>query len=187
MLRSWSKPRTSTVSLVLANAVPLLGVVGFGWDLHALLNIYWLESGKPNREIVAFFTAHYGASWAIHGAFVFAFFPAVFPDTDPASPWIIGLTAVGLTAYHAVSYWINYVGEREYERSGPVTLMIEPYRRVLVLHLTIVLGAFAVAMIGAPVGAVAVMVLVKTILDLRGHWREHDRARRRGPPTAPIG
>jgi hypothetical protein len=92
---------------------------------------------------------------------------------------VVALAGVGLLVHHVVSYRINYVGEREYERVGPVTLMVEPYRRVFVLHLTVVLGAFAVA----PVGALAVMVLAKTALDLRGHRREHDRARRRPPRT----
>lgn len=61
--------------------------------------------------------------------------------------------------------------------------MVEPYRRVVVLHVTIVLGAIGVAVVGAPVGALVVMVLAKTALDLRGHWREHDRAEQRMPPA----
>lgn len=205
--------------LIVANAVPLVGVVGFGWDLHSLLVGYWLESGavgvasvakirraegeddpgelpslslndrpvdsfvgRSSRLIAAFFVAHYGAFWVAHGAFVLLF-PALIPGLEPASPRIVAAAAVSLAAYHAVSYWANYVGEREYERSGPVTLMVEPYRRVFVLHLTVVLGAFAVAAIGAPVGALVVMVVAKTGLDLRGHWREHARTRRRSPPT----
>lgn len=36
------------------------------------------------------------------------------------------------------------------------------------LHLTIILGAFAIAAVGTPVGALAMLVAVKTTLDLRG-------------------
>lgn len=215
-------PRMAAAGLVLANAVPLVGVVGFGWDLHSLLVIYWLESaavgvesvakirraegeddleelpsmtfndrsvesfvGRSNRGIAAFFVSHYGGFWVVHGAFVLAF-PAIFPGLNPASPAVVGVSVVGLVAYHAASYRLNYVGEREYERSGPVTLMVEPYRRVFVLHLTVVLGAFAVAAIGAPVGALVVMVLVKTVLDLWEHWKEHDRAQRRSTTPTPT-
>jgi len=217
---SWARPRTAAAGLVVANAVPLVGVVALGWGLHSILVGYWLESaavgvasvgkirraageddpgelpsmsfndvpvesfvGRSNRAIARFFLGHYGAFWIVHGAFVLVF-PLVFPGLEPASPGVVAAAAVGLAAYHAVSYRINYVGRREYERVGPVTLMIEPYRRVFVLHLTVVLGAFAVARLGAPVGALAVMVVVKTALDLRGHWKEHERARRRGPSPA---
>lgn len=210
----------AVAGLLVANAVPLAGVVAFGWDLHSLLVGYWLESaavgvasvakirrakgeddpeelpsfelndrpvrsfvGSSNRGIAAFFVFHYGAFWAVHGVFVLAF-PFMFPGLAPADPAVVAVAAVGLAAYHAVSYRVNFVAGREFESTGPVTLMVEPYRRVFVLHLTVVLGAFAVAAVGAPVGALAVMVLVKTALDLRGHWREHDRARRRSPtPT----
>lgn len=221
MRSSVDGPRTAVVGLVVANLVPLVGVVGFGWDLHSLLVVYWLESavigtayvakirraegeddpeelpgiklndkpldsfvGKSNGKIASYFFLHYGGFWVGHGVFVFIF-PFVFSGMEMASPTVVGVAFVGLAAYHAVSYRVNYVGQFEYERNGPVTLMIEPYRRVLVLHVTILLGAFAIAEIGAPVAALVVMVLVKTLLDLRGHWNEHDRARRR-PRSSPT-
>ncbi len=221
MRQGWEESRAVAAGLVLANAVPLVGVVFFGWNLHSLLVIYWLESGavgvesvakirrakgeddpetlpslslndtpvasmvgRSNRAIAGFFVAHYGGFWVVHGVFVMVF-PAMFP-MPVAAPSAVAGSVVALAAYHVASYRINYLGNGEYERSGPVTLMVEPYRRVFVLHLTIVVGAFAVAWIGAPAGALVVMVLVKTVLDLRGHWREHDRAQRRTPPEAPT-
>ena len=215
-------PRTAVAGLVFANAVPLVGVVVLGWNLHSLLVGYWLESGAvgvtavakvlraegtddpgelpslsfndrpvdslvghPNRLIALFFVSHYGVFWITHGVFVLLF-PVIIRGLEPASPRVVAAAALSLAAYHAVSYRINYLGEREYEWNGPVTLMVEPYRRVFVLHVTIVLGAFAVAAIGAPVGALVVMVLAKTGLDLRGHWREHERARRRPSGATPA-
>jgi hypothetical protein len=215
MREPWPSRKAVVAGLVLANAVPLVGVLGFGWDLHSLLVGYWLESGavgvasiakirraegdddpsalpsvsfndrsvqsfvgKPNRHVAWFVGFHYGAFWVVHGIFVFAF-PVMFRGLTPASPEIVGLAVVGLVGYHAVSYRINYVDGREFERTGPVTLMVEPYRRVLVLHVTILFGATVIAVVGAPVGALAVMVLAKTVLDLRGHWKEHGRVRRR--------
>jgi hypothetical protein len=214
----WAGPRAVVAGLVLANAVPLVGVVAVERDLHSLLVAYWLESGvvgaafvarirraegeddprelpslslndrpvesfvgHPKRHVITFFVFHYGTFWVVHGVFVLLF-PGLF-GMEPASPSVVALAGVGLVAHHVISYRVNYLGEREYERVGPVALMVEPYRRVVVLHVTVVLGAFAVAAIGAPVGALAVMVLAKTVLDVRGHRKEHDRARRRSPPT----
>jgi hypothetical protein len=220
MYRSWPGSRVAAAGLILANAVPLVGVAAFGWDLHSLLVVYWLESGavgvatvakirraegddgqrlpsiqfdgrsidwfvgRGNLLVAGVFVVHYGLFWFVHGVFVL-FFPLFFPDLDPASPAVVAVAAVGLAAYHAVSYRANYIEGGEYERTGPVTLMTQPYRRVFVLHLTVVLGAFGVAGLGAPIGALIVMVLVKTALDLWGHWKEHERARRR-PPSNPT-
>jgi hypothetical protein len=44
---------------------------------------------------------------------------------------------------------------------------------VMVLHVVILGGGFLVQAVGAPVAAVAVLVLLKTGLDLVGHLREH--------------
>ena len=62
--------------------------------------------------------------------------------------------------------------------------MRAPYGRVVVLHLTILVGAVAVATVGAPIAALAVVVVLKTGIDLAARLREH---RRSGPPSpAPV-
>jgi hypothetical protein len=45
----------------------------------------------------------------------------------------------------------------------------------VVLHLTIIFGAMAVAFLGAPITALVVLVVLKTAFDLRLHLREHDK------------
>lgn len=48
-----------------------------------------------------------------------------------------------------------------------------------------IFGTFGVMAVGAPAALVAVLVLVKTILDLRGHWREHgDEGKSGDAPSA---
>ena len=51
--------------------------------------------------------------------------------------------------------------------------MFAPYRRLVALHLTIIFGAMAVVFTGAPAAAVAILVGVKTLLDLGLHLAEH--------------
>lgn len=135
--------------------------------------------GASNAAIARFFVGHYGLFWAVHGLFVVVFYPAEFPTLQPAGLSAVVVAAIGLIVYHAVSYRVNYIEGGEYERNGPVTLMVEPYSRVFVLHVTIVIGAIPISWFGAPAGAVAVMVLVKTIFDYMAHKREHERARSR--------
>lgn len=221
MRRSFAGSRTAAIGLVVANLIPLFGVLFGGWNAHSLLVVYWLESavvgveslfkilrakgddhpeelpqmsfndtsvnafvGQAKRAIASFFVFHYGMFWLVHGVFVLLF-PGI-GGMDPVSLGVVPLAAAGLVLYHALSYHLNYIGGREYERTGPVTQMVEPYKRVFVLHLTILLGFFGIALVGAPVGALAVMVLVKTALDFWGHWREHERARERPIPTPPL-
>lgn len=211
--------RAVAAGLIAANLIPLVGVLGFGWDLHSLLVVYWLESavvgveavakilrsqgqddpedlpdlkfndrpvssfaGRSKGSIAAFFVFHYGLFWAVHGLFVFIF-AATFPGLELASARIVLPAAAGLALYHVASYQLNYIQDGEYLRSGPVTLMVEPYRRVTVLHLTIVGGGFVIGWLGVRVGLIALMVAVKTVLDLHAHIKEHDRARQRSPRT----
>ncbi|MDZ7706959.1 MAG: DUF6498-containing protein [Trueperaceae bacterium] len=65
------------------------------------------------------------------------------------------------------------------ERAGvsPSALMRRPYGRVMILHVTLLASAFAVTALGAPLGALVLMVALKIVVDAAAHLREHRRAR----------
>lgn len=54
------------------------------------------------------------------------------------------------------------------------------------LHLTIILGSFVVAFLGAPIGALLILVALKTAFDLGLHLRERRRAGPQLPASATI-
>jgi hypothetical protein len=81
--------------------------------------------------------------------------------------------ALGLAISRVASFLVNYVGRREDLRVSVIEQMFAPYGRLVILHLTIILGAFVSIAIGSPVGAIVVLVLIKTIVDLAFHVREH--------------
>ncbi len=87
----------------------------------------------------------------------------------------VGLGAIGLAISHGVSFVVNFLGRREYLRTTIGRQMFAPYGRLVILHLTILFGAFLSLSIGSPVGAIVVLVVLKTILDLGFHLREHGR------------
>ena len=58
--------------------------------------------------------------------------------------------------------------------------MTAPYGRLMVLHITIIIGGMAIAMTGAPSAAVLILVLLKTALDLGLHLAEHRLGRCHG-------
>ncbi len=72
-----------------------------------------------------------------------------------------------------VSFFVNYIGGREYLETTPLARMGAVYGRVFVLHVTILLGAFAAAALGGPIW---ILVVGKTALDLGLHAREHQGA-----------
>jgi hypothetical protein len=91
----------------------------------------------------------------------------------------VAIGAVALFLSHGASFLFNYVGRGEYLTTSPTRQMMAPYRRVIVLHLTIIFGAFVVAILGAPIGALLVLVGLKIAFDLHLHLREHGSS---GPP-----
>lgn len=55
-------------------------------------------------------------------------------------------------------------------------LMSAPYRRVVVMHVTIIAGGFLLAAFGSTAPALALLVVLKTGIDLRAHLQERRKA-----------
>lgn len=67
----------------------------------------------------------------------------------------------------------NFFAKKEYLHTNAYAQMLSPYRRVLLMHVVILLGAMVVWKANAPLYAVVLLLVVKTILDLFDHLREH--------------
>jgi len=203
----------SAVALIAANLVPLVGVLFLGWTLFATLLLFWLENvtvgvfsvlqmlaARPREPLawgaklfmVPFFIFHYGMFTTVHGVFVMSLFgdmPAKASQTPAAFYHAVQATGVGAAALafvlsHGVSFALNYIGGGQYRTANLALLMSRPYGRVMVLHVVILLGGFLVQLVGSPVPALALLVLLKTGLDLGAHLREHQPARE--PPATPV-
>jgi hypothetical protein len=132
---------------------------------------------------VPFFCFHYGIFTLVHGVFVFGFFGGGFTENAPFPTPDLVIKAIAeydviwaflaLLASHIVSFAVNYIGHGEYKTGKLQNLMQQPYGRVIVLHMTILGGGFLMAMLGSPsIGLILLMVL-KIILDIRSHIKEH--------------
>ena len=199
----------AVVALVVANLIPLIGVLFFGWSVWNILVIYWLENGivgvinvlkmsvatgdevtpgvtfmvngRPATSatkmgLIPFFIVHYGIFWFVHGIFVLtlpAFFSLMSDDGMTLDLGPVVFAAVGLAISHGLSFWWNFLHGGEYRRTTAAALMFAPYKRLVALHITIIFGAFAVMFTGAPAAAVAVLVAIKTAIDLGLHLAEH--------------
>ena len=155
-------------------------------------------TGSAKAVLIPFFILQYGIFWLVHGVFILAlptfmafradsvfgdggFGDGGLPDAAPgitSDPRALALVLIGLFISHGVSYWLNYIRRGEYKRTSVARQMAAPYARLFILHITIILGAMAIAFTGAPAAAVLVLVVLKTALDLGLHLAEH-----RGPPA----
>jgi hypothetical protein len=138
--------------------------------------------------LAIFFPLHYGIFWAVHGVFVFflasfatmrqfGMFGAFDPFGNAVNDRSLLLIAAVLMVSHGTSFVVNYVGRKEYLRTTPGAQAIQPYARVIALHVTVILGGFFVVFLGQPVALVALLVIFKTLFDLALHLREHARYR----------
>ncbi len=232
--------RLSAVALVLANLVPLAGVVLWEWSVSSIVILYWFENvvigvinvlrmitaspssfdlvelasgsaggdgtkraaledalGRMNSAairhglklfVIPFFIVHYFGFCAGHGVFVFSMFgdgDGFFDDSPGMNPFgaigraisifytPLALAAAALALSHAFSFVQNFLIGAEYRRMNVRQLMVMPYGRIIVLHITIIFGGIATMALGEPLWVLVILVAVKTAVDLRLHLAEH--------------
>ena len=155
--------------------------------LNVLRMLFADPGNKPlwflKAFLIPFFCIHFGLFTFVHGVFVMGFFGgmfragAPFPDGNIIIGFVreyqLAWPIIGLAASHVLSFALNYIGGGEYRSANPIKLMQQPYGRVLVLHITIIVGGFLVALLQSPLGGLLLLVTLKIGLDLRSHLREH--------------
>lgn len=152
------------------DALPLLGIVMFGWGATPLVALYWLENlvvgGATLARMAAasvskvtaffgglflmpFFIIHYGLFCWGHGTFLAAFAP-----NGPKSDGLMDLVgwalssgphmtvfAAAIVLVSALFFVVDFIGKGEFRDAQPITLMFMPYGRIVALHVAIILGA----------------------------------------------
>lgn len=135
---------------------------------------------KLKLFLIPFFAFHFGMFCFAHlTAIVFIFFEDAWGPTldilPPASDTLFWLAAAAILLSHLFSYLINFIGKGEYRRVGVGELMQRPYGRIVVMHVTVIVGAALVDWLSSPVPMLVFLVVVKTVVDLRMHERERRR------------
>ena len=190
----------SITSLLIANLLPLYGVIFWGWNVFFLMLLYWLESliigffnfikinraegkalskldlkvnGQPLKDasafsLSAFFLLHYGLFMFVHLIFILVFFFSKEIN-------LLGLFSafVSLCLSHFISYQGHFIGNREYERVSADDLFMKPYPRIIIMHLTILLGGALAFSTGQSTLALGIMVFLKILADLGLHTWSH--------------
>jgi hypothetical protein len=194
----------SLLVLLLANALPIVGVLFLGWSVFPLVLLYWLENAivggfnvakmlvaQPREPaywagkvfVIPFFIVHFGMFTYIHGVLLVALLgpkgTQPFDIVETVPPAIranhLGWAVLSLVVSHGLSFYWNYIKNGEYQRASLNALMAQPYGRVVVLHLTVLFGGWIVMTLGSPLLALVLLVVLKAAADLRAHKAERQR------------
>lgn len=185
----------STLALIGANLIPLLGVLLDGWSIGEIMVLFWAESAvigvynlckmwQVGRWSVLFygpfFIGHYGGFMVVHLLFIYGFFGGESLDNidvstaDVAADFLrLWPALLGFFISHGISWLVNFRGRGEFAGRSMGTQMNEPYKRIIIMHVTIIFGGFLVLAFGSILPALILLVLLKTMSDLRAHLREH--------------
>jgi hypothetical protein len=194
-------PKNLTVlALIAANLIPLGGVLFYGWTVFEVMIIFWAENviiGVLNILRMAtllvlrrdygglvlgpFFTIHYGMFTLVHGIFVISMFGAEYMHSDGEIETFLAVLTIpalflpfaALAASHFFSYALNFLYRGEFRTVTSGDLMMKPYARVVVLHVVIIVGGAVAMSLGEPLYALVMLVLLKIVIDVAAHIREH--------------
>lgn len=147
------------------------------------------QPGPAGPLQALFFCIHFGVFLFVHALAIVTLIgdptgqPAALDREAPlsllrtatASSHGYGLWALVLS--HGVSFVTNHLG-RASENERPSTIMFSPYRRILAMHATLLLGALLTTRTPSNRLLLALLVLAKIIADVLAH-----RAELRHPPS----
>ena len=196
--------RYSIAVLVAANLLPLVGVLLWDWDVFFLLLLFWCENVIIGvfgiaRLIVAndsekaveglflpvFFLVHYGGFMFGHFMLLFAMYSSHAAGSgqsaEPADYYSMviqnlnWIAVIALFISHGWSFIEYYMGQREHENLKPGAAMALPYRRMMITHVALLAGGFFLIERGQPLVGLVLLVILKIVLDVTFHRREHKR------------
>ncbi|HJT25311.1 MAG TPA: DUF6498-containing protein [bacterium] len=221
----------SSLILLAANLVPLLGVFFWNWDLFLLFMLYWMETAIIgfwhilrmaieakwfSLFLVPFFCAHFGGFMAVHFLFLVLLFgkdwsPQIHGPGDFFEKVVLGrglwIPFLALFVSHGVSFFLNYLNPRLSQIPNPAgpapatpvslqplvsslqsagkggDIMMAPYKRVMIMHVTIILGGFISLGLHMDKAAFILLVALKIFVDLGSHARKNFKALPQASPA----
>jgi hypothetical protein len=133
--------------------------------------------------LAPFFTLHYGLFCLGHGSFVFSLFAegrfesrgmtGVLHHIWPVLQDNHLLWAAICLLLLQLFDWSRQVVRKGLGFDSVRQLMVAPYRRIVVLHITIIASGFALGALEEPLAGLIILVLLKTAFDIY-HWKKDE-------------
>lgn len=142
--------------------------------------------------LAPFFTFHYGMFCYVHGQFVISLFGKGLGaglDGMQIPQIIIPLIetrhllwpVVALFAFQLLD-WIRDSSERGFGSDSIKELTTAPYRRIVILHITIIASGFALGALNEPLAGLLLLIIFKTGMDIY-HWDKDEKSASTGKPA----
>jgi len=187
----------TTLALIAANLIPVAGSVFLGWNLSDVMVLYWAESaivgffnvckiiviGRWAALFAApFFIGHFGGFMAVHFLFIYTIFVEPSQTGVSASGDLAQVAALfsglwpallALFASHAFSFFVNFMGRREYAGRKVNDQMGEPYGRIIFMHLVLIFGGGLAMVLGNPAPVILIVIALKIFFDVKAHLKQH--------------
>jgi len=185
--------------LLAANAVPILGVLFWGWSVGDILVLYWAENiivgfytlpkivlakgpWPLKLFLLPFFLFHFGMFTFVHGVFLVTLLQTVgFDVYSGGTLETIQSAFFALLLSHGISFILHGVIGGEAMMREANEAMGSPYPRVIVMHITILAGGFALFLIAKDIAVLGVILAaLKIAVDVKAHLKAHQPYVRRG-------
>jgi hypothetical protein len=170
--------------LIITSNIIALFIAYYYHSISFILLFYWIENGIVGvfnifRMIscgknhvakffyVPFFIVHYGIFMIIHFFFLIMLIGWIGEYNvltfTGISTIIIGIVALLVT--HGMRFIVDETSG-ELRSKGPENYIMKPYPGIIVMHLTIILGAFIYSGLGKPFYIVMLIIVLKTFAEL---------------------
>lgn len=190
----------SVLFLILANLIPLIGVLSFDWDLGSTMVLYWAESAivlfytvakgivrnRVTGIITGLFTiAHAGAFMAIHFLFIWMIFvEQTFAGGESGggslstvATYLVALwpALLGLFISHGYSFKSNFIEKQNSQQFENKTKQDTEkfYSRIFLMHITIIIGGGLALIFGDNIFALSLLIVMKIAVDVKAHLKQH--------------
>ncbi|PIR76751.1 MAG: hypothetical protein COU32_00430 [Candidatus Magasanikbacteria bacterium CG10_big_fil_rev_8_21_14_0_10_42_10] len=133
-----------------------------------------LKPGKTTKFFLSvFFPVHFGGFMMGHAFFLIALFGDVGTPLQHIDMKGILFSLSTLFISHLFSFFMNYIGKKEYLLYSPQQLILQPYKRIVIMHMAVLFGGIFAEALGTPIYALIILILGKIVVDLFSHAHEH--------------
>jgi len=134
--------------------------------MHGFFLLTFFKIGGGPGEILS------GENWPGHLIFLqmlVSVISTLWHNHPPGMEWLV----IALLISHGTSFITNYLGKGEHGTLTIKKLMNQHYKRIVLLHLTIIAGGVPIMILGSPTPLLCILVFLKVGMDIYFHIREH--------------
>ena len=188
----------STITLIVANAVPIAGLIFWNWNIGEILLLFWIEAAIIGIYTLVKVGIVDRLVFVVRGpfaAFAFAFIlfwllmvtlmishevnkiiTGVYQKQDYAAiARSLSPAIVAFVISHGVSFVLDFLGKKEYLHFSSEKIAAGFFMHLIPFFAATLIAAFVVSAFGNVIALFLIAILVKLALDIAVHQGDHGR------------